>query len=381
MSDWKLQLTEDTLRNRWPVFPSFRERAGEYESFYLSSSENGPSRAPADMAEDAVHGTTSPDIRRVSSPFSTLLCLYGAEGEEYTFSSQGMRHVKRSLPWQGHYHTHDYIEILYVAKGSFRQILLGECRTFSAGEFAVTDRNLEHADVLTGDCDAIVLFLSLQDSYLDQLLSSYDHQDELQRFFFHALRRQRKEQSYLHLQPAAPIATFDSSPYVPPNCPGQLSRILETLIEEDYFPAEGSAEIIRGSLIRLLSLLCRRYSMKLHSSDQESREKALLYELERYIRLHFATVTSRELETAFHYHRNYYNLLLQKYLGVSFQEYLQDIRMKHAAGLLRSTRLPVKDIALAAGYHNSSHFYHLFQRHFGMSPADFRASHPSDGPD
>ena len=71
--------------------------------------------------------------------------------------------------------------------------------------------------------------------------------------------------------------------------------------------------------------------MKLHSSDRESREKALLYELERYIRLHFATVTSRELETTFHYHRNYYNLLLQKYLGVSFQEYLQDIRMKQAA--------------------------------------------------
>ncbi|WP_300659050.1 helix-turn-helix transcriptional regulator [uncultured Acetatifactor sp.] len=68
-------------------------------------------------------------------------------------------------------------------------------------------------------------------------------------------------------------------------------------------------------------------------------------------------------------------------MGVSFQEYLQDIRMKQAAGLLRSTRLPVRDIALAAGYHNSSHFHHLFQRHFGMSPADFRAAHPSDGPD
>ena len=224
--------------------------------------------------------------------------------------------------------------------------------------------------VLAGDCDAIVLFLSLQDSYLDQLLSSYDHQDELQRFFFHALRRQRKEQSYLHLQPAAPLAPS----HVSPNSPWQLSRILETLIEEDYFPAEGSGEIIRGNLIRLLSLLCRRYSMKLHSSDRESREKALLYELERYIRLHFATVTSRELETTFHYHRNYYNLLLQKYLGVSFQEYLQDIRMKQAAGLLRSTRLPVRDIALAAGYHNSSHFHHLFQRHFGMSQTEDRKS-------
>ena len=47
--------------------------------------------------------------------------------------------------------------------------------------------------------------------------------------------------------------------------------------------------------------------------------------------------------------------------------------MQHAATLLRNTRLSVREIALAAGYHNSSHFYHLFERHFGVSPAAYRA--------
>ena len=65
--------------------------------------------------------------------------------------------------------------------------------------------------------------------------------------------------------------------------------------------------------------------------------------------------------------------MLQKYRGTTFREYLQDIRMQHAARLLRDTRFSVRDIALAAGYHNSSHFYHLFQRHFGVSPATYRA--------
>ena len=147
---------------------------------------------------------------------------------------------------------------------------------------------------------------------------------------------------------------------------------METLVEEDYFPGPGSEDIIRGSLIRLLSLLCRQYSTRLHSSDQESKERALLYELERYLRLHFATVTAAELEEVFHYHRNFYNLLLQKYRETTFRDYLLDIRMRHAAELLKNTRLPVREVALAAGYHNSSHFYHLFERHFGVSPAIYR---------
>ena len=378
MADWRLQLTEDSLRRIRPAFPTLAERLAAYEDFYFPAGSkkalSGEETAPEQWTGQGFPESAALDIRQTQSPFSTLLCFYDTAGNEYTFSQAGMRHMRRTLPWQGHYHTHDYIEILLCLKGSFRQILLGEPRTFAAGEVVITDRNLEHADMLEGEADTAVLFLSLQADYLDQLLSSHGSQDDLQRFFFHALQRQRKDQSYIHLQPAP-----GPSPGRPPESAGdrawrmQLSRLLEVLIEEDYSPGPGSEEIIRGSLIRLLSLLCRRYSTRLHSSDQESKERALLYELERYLRLHFATVTASELEEAFHYHRNFYNLLLQKYRGTTFREYLQDIRMQHAARLLKDTRFSVRDIALAAGYHNSSHFYHLFQRHFGVSPATYRA--------
>ena len=399
MADWKLELEEDILRRKYPAFPSLEERITAYEHFYFVSGSRvttPPAEAgPGQYAPD----TACPDIRAAESPFSTLLYLYDKDGNEYTFSRRGMRHIRRSLPWQGHYHTHDYIEIFYVIKGSFRQILLGEKQTFSAGDFAITDQNLSHADVVEGTEDTAVLFLSLQSDYLDRLLASYDPRNDLQRFLFRALLRQKKEQSYLHLQPAentlppSPGGFFGGACQAPPissEAPGAfsdtaftpfqkpLSGILETLVEEDYFPREGGQEIIQGNLIRLLSLLCRQYSIRLHSSDQESREKVLLYELERYIRLHPATVNARRLEEVFHYHRNYFNLLLQKYQGISFQNYVQKIRMKYAAGLLLGTRLPVREAALAAGWHNSSHFYHLFERHFGMSPSEYRRRHAEE---
>lgn len=374
MANWKLELMPNPLHTTYPYFFSLKERIVRYQDFFLtpaSDTPHGKDFPGALMDETASQPSPAgSDDRKSETPFSTLFALYADSGDEYTFSRRGMRHVKRIFPWQGHYHTHNYIEILYVAQGSFEQILLGERQKFEAGEFVITDRSLEHADYLSGSCSACVLFLSLKSDYLDALLTSHDRGDELQKFFFRALQRQRKEQSYLHLRPAALTA---SNADLPPRT--ELSRLMETLIAEDWNPTDGSADIIRGNLIRLFSILCRDYSMQLHTSDQEGKEKAFLYELERYIRIHAGQVTCRELEEVFHYHRNYYNSLLQKHQGITFQKYVQHIRLKHAAGLLVTTSLPIREVAIRCGWHNNSHFYHLFESCYGMSPSDYRRQH------
>lgn len=402
MAEWKLELQTDVLNRRDVFYPSLRERTAEYMSFYLDGErrKGGGDTAPdladrknretlrEDRTGEAEKEILSPqyglpcggDDRKAETPFSTLLAIYGKNGSEYTFSRRGMRHMERKIPWQSHYHTHDYIEILYVIRGSFEQILLGERQRFTEGEVVITDRNLEHADYLSGEEDAAVLFLSMQSGYLDSLLASYDPNDSLQRFLFHALKRQRKEQSYLHLIPSDLTDLTEGQQPEGLRLPdGRVSgrrkgteRVMELLVAEDWNPAEGSGDIIRGALIRLLSILCQSYSMKLHSSDRESREKLFLYEMERYIRLMRGQVDATMLEESFHYHRNYFNRILQKYRGVTFREYTQNIRLDHAASLLASTSLPVREAAVRAGWNNSSHFYHLFEARFGMSPSDYR---------
>lgn len=156
------------------------------------------------------------------------------------------------------------------------------------------------------------------------------------------------------------------------------SGILEQLVEEDYGREPGCNEIIRGALIRLLHHLCTAYALQLHSLDQESKEKVLLYEIERYVRINAAEVTTAKLEERFHYHRNYYNLLFQKYLGKSFKQYVLDIRMQQASQLLLDTRLPIKQIAAKVGYENTCFFYQLFKRSKGMSPLQYRENMTAD---
>lgn len=305
-------------------------------------------------SEALIHYTES---RMMEGDFATLLCRYGKDGHMHSISRTEERTQHYDLPCQGKYHRHQFIEIFYVMEGSFEQILLGEKRCFFKGEVVITDQNCEHADYLE-EVDATVLFLWLKPSFLDEILKSYEERDDLHRFLFHALEKQKREQSFLELK-----SETDE---------GEIREILERLTKEDHVRLPGAKEIIRGYLIRLFHLLCTSFCLQLHSSDQESKERVLLYELERYIRLHAADVTASGLEKVFHYHRNYYNLLLRKYKGKSFRKYVQEIRMEQARALLLATKLPLKQVALQAGYENTGFFYRLFQRMNGVSPTEYR---------
>lgn len=390
MKDWDLHLKKDLLADQGMVYSSLSERISTYKHFYIKEQEwsSVPKRGSSDCSparalwQSEQTASLSPsfqdqgsDIHTSDAVFSALLCCYTAQGKEYSFSRRGWRCVTRGLPWQGHYHTHDFIEILYVVKGEFQQILLGEKQTFHEGEFVITDRNISHADFLCGGSDSCVLFLWLQADYLNHLLSVVGQDHTLHQFFFHALQRQRQIQSYTHLYPSQALEAGRSSGSLlkTDETGRKLDILLEQLVYEDFSPSVGSSEIIAGNLKKLLSLLCWNYSLKLHSSDRENKEQTLFYEVDRYIRLHFQTVTASQLEKTFHYHRNYFNLLFQIYTGCTFVKYVQKLRLDHAAEALLTTNLSVKEIAMSCGYHNNSHFYHLFEEVYGMSPGDYRS--------
>ena len=47
-------------------------------------------------------------------------------------------------------------------------------------------------------------------------------------------------------------------------------------------------------------------------------------------------------------------------------------RVEFAARELTGTRLPLSEIAIAAGFCDQSHFTRLFKQHTGMSPQEYR---------
>jgi AraC-like DNA-binding protein len=68
---------------------------------------------------------------------------------------------------------------------------------------------------------------------------------------------------------------------------------------------------------------------------------------------------------------NLSRLFRQQY-GVSFQGYLQKVRLEKAADLLGTTHLPVTWIARRVGYLDVSRFGQHFKRRFGFTPSHWR---------
>ena len=60
-------------------------------------------------------------------------------------------------------------------------------------------------------------------------------------------------------------------------------------------------------------------------------------------------------------------------MGVTFTEYLTELRMNRAKELLRTTQTVERCvIAYAVGYNDPHYFSYLFKKHTGMTPRDFR---------
>ncbi|HAU39032.1 MAG TPA: hypothetical protein DCX07_15130 [Phycisphaerales bacterium] len=72
--------------------------------------------------------------------------------------------------------------------------------------------------------------------------------------------------------------------------------------------------------------------------------------------------------------RSHFHALFRRHTGKTFVEYLNEVRVRAAVRLLKETSSPILDVALACGFGNLSHFYHVFRRLTGQTPRALRSN-------
>lgn len=151
------------------------------------------------------------------------------------------------------------------------------------------------------------------------------------------------------------------------------AELIRLMVLEYVRQAPDSQDILKPLALALLMELSRRY--------RESRRpaqpgfQALLEEMDA----HMDTVTLTGLARQFSYHPNYLSSLFRRQTGQTFSQLLLSRRMERSAALLRTTALPVEQIAALVGYKNSSNFYKAFRAYYHRSPREFapQASGPA----
>jgi predicted TIM-barrel enzyme len=95
--------------------------------------------------------------------------------------------------------------------------------------------------------------------------------------------------------------------------------------------------------------------------------------IKRYIDENYAApVYIGELADMLHMSASYLSTLFKKKAGVSFTTYLIRFRLNKAVELIKSTSLPLKEIAQLVGYSDYAQFNKVFRVYFGISPKKYQ---------
>ena len=80
-----------------------------------------------------------------------------------------------------------------------------------------------------------------------------------------------------------------------------------------------------------------------------------------------------DLASAMRMNASYLSTLFSQTTGVTFHQFLEEVRLSKAKALLRDPRNRVGEVACAAGYASPDAFRHAFRAHEGLSPEAWRA--------
>jgi len=149
----------------------------------------------------------------------------------------------------------------------------------------------------------------------------------------------------------------------------------QRLWAESHEQRAGHRLVIYNTLQRLLVDVARSAVSENATNTQPLAQHQKLHKALIYLHHHYREpVTLHSVADQVALSPNYFSECFRSATGVTFQHYLQSLRLRFAKSLLSVSSLPVTDICYAAGFQTLSHFERAFRREFGHSPTTWRAT-------
>lgn len=156
---------------------------------------------------------------------------------------------------------------------------------------------------------------------------------------------------------------------LPAHCNGE--ELLQSLIAR-YDHSDSTVDNDIAASAQLTQLLA--YCIQAVSPQEDTRTVPVLvqqirgYLLEHYAEnIHLDTLSQQFSVSKYHLQR-----VFKKYIGQSPLEFLSGVRLTRAKELLRTTDLPVSEIAYKVGLENTSHFVSKFRAQEEITPHKYR---------
>ena len=114
--------------------------------------------------------------------------------------------------------------------------------------------------------------------------------------------------------------------------------------------------------------------------ERNSEEQRYIIDAKKYIDDNYSdsTLTLDSISTRLFLSSGYFSRLFKKSTGLTFIDYLTEIRMQQAKKLLTGSNMKVYEISVKVGYDDPNYFSYNFKKHVGVTPSVYRKGKTND---
>lgn len=107
--------------------------------------------------------------------------------------------------------------------------------------------------------------------------------------------------------------------------------------------------------------------------DSSEGQQYFIEQSLKYIKDHFREKLTLEMVASEIYmNPKYFSQVFNKEMGISFSNYVNSLRIKHACRLLETTDFPAYRISMECGFSDPAYFNRVFRNKMNMTPLDYR---------
>ncbi len=226
-------------------------------------------------------------------------------------------------------HFHNSIELVYVLEGVLKATLDGEVNFVPAGTLLINSSYTIHCYETPESSYSIIAIIPMKEvPQIRQALSS-------QAFAETQLRDDDRR-------------TFET-----------LMRLMAELSQGHEAALTGVCGAVLGLLIDRVGLV------EAHQTARTAFIRDVLDYLEQH---HHEPLTVKGVADHFGYSRSRFSDIFSRQLGLTLCAYINAVRCRHAAQLLKETDMPVSEVALQVGFETLRTFYRAFKTQYDMTP-------------
>jgi AraC-like DNA-binding protein/mannose-6-phosphate isomerase-like protein (cupin superfamily) len=266
--------------------------------------------------------------------------------QHYMLSSSPFRIFYHTI--QGHLelHWHEFYELSFVTSGEGKQVLNGVSYTMKRGDMFLLSPADFH-EFFVENKSTVELY--------NVIFSEEMIKDGLQEVLFSGM--------------------VESVAVIHPDDILYIESEFQRLWAEEHNLNIGNQLMTKNILERILIEFIRRCGEKKGFVDQKSIsfENHQINKTLTYIQHHFREqLTLEQVAKQAQLSPTYFSKCFSKATGISFQSYLQGLRLQFAKSLIKSSDLPITEISHASGFNTLTHFNRCFNQKYGKSPRMYR---------